>query len=194
MHLYHSTWSIYYIFSCEDVLLLVLLAKKNICEEDGSPIWMWHSAKESSCIFHWLLVDSCLIGINTLNVGAPSEGHCSVLIVTFAITQDGVPGVSIPEEAMNQRDQDPTASPSMFSCLQRCRTQEFQSCTWALFVLEHLQDSWHRWDLIVSYPSILAYFRLLKGSPPSKISHAKYKHHTTKHHVQMVKVCHLSFD
>lgn len=99
MHLYHSTWSIYYIFSCEDVLLLVLLAKKNICEEDGSPIWMWHSAKESSCIFHWLLVDSCLIGINTLNVGAPGEGHCSVLIVTFAITQDGVPGVSIPEKA-----------------------------------------------------------------------------------------------
>ena len=99
MHLYHSTWSIYYIFSCEDVLLPVFLAKKNICEEDEPPIWMSHSAKESSCIFHWLLVDSCLIGINTLNVGAPGEGHCSVLIVTFAITQDGVPGVSIPEEA-----------------------------------------------------------------------------------------------
>ena len=142
--------------------------KKTFVRKDESPIWMWHSAKESSCIFHWLLVDSCLIGINTLNVGAPGEGHCSVLIVTFAITQDGVPGVSIPEEAMNQRDQDPTASPSLFSYPQRCRTQEFQSCTWALFVLEHLQDSWHRWDLIVSYPSILTYLDSQRGLPPQR--------------------------
>lgn len=178
MHLYHSTWSIYYIFSCEDVLLPVFLAKKNICEEDEPPIWMWHSAKESSCIFHWSLVDSCLIGINTLNVGAPGEGHCSVLIVTFAITQDGVPGVSIPEEApcfFIRCDESTHINVTKTPLLpQACflsatmRTQEFQSCTWALFVLEHLQDSWHRWDLIVLYPSILTYFRLPKGFSPLK--------------------------
>lgn len=146
--------------------------------------------KAHAFIFHWLLVDSCLIGINTLNVGAPGEGHCSVLIVTFAITQDGVPGVSIPEEApwfFIRQDESTHINVTKTPLLpQACflsatmRTREFQSCTWALFVLEHLQDSWHRWDLIVSYPSILAYLDSQRGLPPSKISRAKYKHHTTK--------------
>lgn len=165
---------------------------------------MWHSAKESSCIFHWLLVDSCLIGINTLNVGAPGEGHCSVLIVTFAITQDGVPGVSIPEKApcfFIRQDESTHINVTKTPLLpQACflsaamRTQEFQSCTWALFVLEHLQDSWHRWDLISVISEHPDQFQTPKGvSPPQRFP---MQNTSTIQQNTMFKwcfvVCHLS--
>jgi hypothetical protein len=39
---------------------------------------------------------SRLVGIDALDVGAPGEGNCCVLVVTFAIAQDGIPGQTLP--------------------------------------------------------------------------------------------------
>lgn len=80
---------------------------------------------------------SRLVGIDALDVGAPGEGNCCVLVVTFAIAQDGIPGQTLPCTNGNYK-------PTVTQTLVAGPTLESRSCTLAPADQSHPLGNWHQ--------------------------------------------------